>query len=182
MEAIKDSLKSLDNGGNVSKGRIVSEIDTLLRATLFVPVEVNNEKPWGAYFRMDNNDAPRFIDEFFHGLSIEEAQLGISGAELSPKILVVAPGQRLSWQYHDRRAERWAFITKGSYNKSINDEPGETISADNGDIVQFGRGERHRLIGALETYTIVAEIWQHTERGNPSNEDDIVRLADDYQR
>jgi hypothetical protein len=29
---------------------------------------------------------------------------------------------------------------------------------------------------------LVAEIWQHTDPGNPSNEDDIVRLADDYSR
>ena len=29
---------------------------------------------------------------------------------------------------------------------------------------------------------IVAEFWQHTDADSPSNEDDIVRLQDDYAR
>ena len=43
------------------------------------------------------------------------------------------------------------------------------------------KGERHRLIG-LEGWGIVAEIWQHTDPENPSDEDDIVRLQDDFGR
>ena len=31
-------------------------------------------------------------------------------ARLSPKILLVAPGKRLSWQYHHRRSEIWKLI------------------------------------------------------------------------
>jgi hypothetical protein len=37
------------------------------------------------------------------------------------------------------------------------------------------------LIG-LDDWGIVAEIWQHTDESNPSDEDDIVRLQDDYSR
>ena len=43
------------------------------------------------------------------------------------------------------------------------------------------KGERHRLIG-LESWGIVAEFWQHTNAQKPSNEDDIIRLQDDYAR
>ena len=43
------------------------------------------------------------------------------------------------------------------------------------------KGERHRLIG-LSEWGIIAEIWQHTDAENPSNEDDIVRLQDDFGR
>jgi mannose-6-phosphate isomerase len=43
------------------------------------------------------------------------------------------------------------------------------------------KGERHRLIG-LDSWRIVAEIWQHTDLENPSDEDDIVRLQDDFGR
>ncbi len=34
----------------------------------------------------------------------------------------------------------------------------------------------------LDTFGIVAEIWQHTDPTNPSEEDDIVRLQDDFGR
>ena len=43
------------------------------------------------------------------------------------------------------------------------------------------KGERHRLSG-LDSWGIVAEIWQHTDAESPSNEDDIVRLEDDFNR
>ncbi len=52
---------------------------------------------------------------------------------------------------------------------------------DTGEIVEHDSLIRHRLIG-LDNWGIVAEIWQHTEPGNPSDEDDIVRLEDQYGR
>lgn len=144
--------------------------------------EINDQKPWGGYVRLANSDADKFIAEFFPDLSPEDARLGNAAAELSPKLLIVAPSQRLSWQYHDRRAERWAYLNTGAYNKSLTDEPGEIFNAEAGDVVQFARSERHRLIGGRNDYTLVAEIWQHTDPGSPSDEDDIVRLEDDYSR
>jgi mannose-6-phosphate isomerase-like protein (cupin superfamily) len=145
-------------------------------------VEIAGQKPWGAYIRLDGSQADMFIDEFFPGLSPVEARLGIETAELSPKILIVAPTHRLSWQFHDRRAERWMFLTPGGYYKSNTDEQGELQQAAPGDVVQFAQGERHRLVGVDGHYTVVAEIWQHTNKDSMSDEDDIVRLADDYKR
>ena len=49
------------------------------------------------------------------------------------------------------------------------------------DIITFDIKVRHRLIG-LEDFGIVSDIWQHIDINNPSNEDDIVRLQDDYKR
>jgi hypothetical protein len=40
---------------------------------------------------------------------------------------------------------------------------------------------RHRLVG-LGDWGVLAEIWQHTDLQNPSDEEDIVRLQDDYGR
>lgn len=94
----------------------------------------------------------------------------------------MSPEQRLSWQYHDRRAERWAFLTDGAYNKSVSDDEGQLFKAQAGDIVQFTTGERHRLVGRDSAYTLVAEIWQHTNPDQASDEHDIVRLQDDYRR
>jgi len=50
-----------------------------------------------------------------------------------------------------------------------------------GEIVRLKQGERHRLIG-LETFGMIAEIWQHTDPANPSDESDIVRVQDDFAR
>ena len=57
----------------------------------------------------------------------------------------------------------------------------ELVSFGAGETVVLQQGERHRLIG-LEDWGVVAEFWQHTDAESPSNEDDIVRLQDDYAR
>lgn len=144
--------------------------------------EVNTEKPWGAYVRLSNDDADRFVNEYFPDITPEEARFGHYDVELSPKILITAPNQRLSWQFHQHRAERWKFLTSGGYHKSTTDEEGELQLAEPGDVIQFAEQERHRLIGQTDGFTIVAEIWQHIDPHHPSNEDDIVRLQDDYER
>lgn len=182
MNELSNALEHLENNATVAKGAIVSAVVEAIQANGYDIVDLNNTKPWGAYIRMDGAQADRFIAEFFPGLTPEEARLGVAGAELSPKFLIVAPGQRLSWQYHNRRAERWTFLTEGGYNKSNTDDEGDVIVASPGTVVQFQKGERHRLVGVDDRYAIVAEIWQHTNGDQPSDEDDIVRLADDYQR
>ncbi|MBP9667324.1 hypothetical protein KBD87_00755 [Candidatus Saccharibacteria bacterium] len=145
--------------------------------------DMDESKPWGAYYTMKSSDADRFIVEFFPGLSAIEARLGRSELELSPKFLLVSPGQRLSWQLHERRAERWRFLNHGAYYKSVTDEPGDKIIAKSGHVVQFAKGERHRLCAASkDSYTLVAEIWQHVDSKHPSNEADIIRIHDDYAR
>ena len=107
--------------------------------------------------------------------------MNISG-KLSPKILVVAPEKRLSWQYHNRRAEIWKLIGgTAAVITSSTDHENEKMYLKIGDIVQLKQGERHRLVG-LETWGIVAEIWRHTDAENPSDEEDIVRLQDDFGR
>ncbi|MFZ1257953.1 MAG: hypothetical protein WAQ25_00600 [Candidatus Saccharimonas sp.] len=145
--------------------------------------EVNADKPWGGYIRLADSDADRFLAEFFPGLNPDEARLGAAHAELSPKILYVEPNQRLSWQRHDRRAERWVFLTSGGYHKSLDPEVmGEMVQANPGDVVQFEAGECHRLVGGSDGVTLVAEIWQHTDPTMHSDEADITRLQDDYKR
>ena len=55
------------------------------------------------------------------------------------------------------------------------------LTLNEGDQVKLKQGERHRLVG-LKDQALVAEIWQHIEPNNPSNEDDIIRLQDDFGR
>ena len=182
MENLFTQLSSLDLANQTDKKALVETITRLAEGDGYTVEEVNGDKPWGAYIRFADDDADRFVEMFFPGLSPEEARLGLAEAELSPKILLVAPKQRLSWQFHDRRAERWHFLTGGGYYKSASDEPGDLQYASVGTIVQFQKGERHRLVALEGGCTMVAEIWQHTDAERPSDEEDIVRLQDDYRR
>ena len=88
----------------------------------------------------------------------------------------------MSWQYHHRRAEIWR-VFKGECGiiRSDTDKENEMKIYNEGDQIKLKQGERHRLIG-LEDYCLVAEIWQHTDKKNPSNEEDIVRVQDDFGR
>ena len=182
MTDIREHLLGLNLDAVVDKYDLVSQLEQLAVRDGYVVVDRNDTKPWGAYLRFDGKDADRFIKTFFPGLSLKDAQLGIENAELSPKFLLVSPAQRLSWQKHDRRAERWAFLTDGAYYKSNTDEQGDMVRVTAGEIVQFARGERHRLVGLEDRYALVAEIWQHSDPTYLSDEDDIVRIQDDYSR
>lgn len=182
METIKNSFADINLGNDNNKEEIISNVNEILKNNGYDIVELNSDKPWGAYFRMNNEQADRFIDDFFNHIDPKEARLGRNDVSLSPKILLVSPEQRLSWQYHHRRAERWTFLTEGAFHKSLSDEEGNINMAHSGDVVQFEAGERHRLVGLVGKYALVAEIWQHIYPDNPSDEDDIVRLQDDYSR
>lgn len=139
----------------------------------------DNTRPWGGFMVIDESEADKFISFFFPQLTKEA--LSISG-KLSPKILIIAPQKRLSWQYHHRRAEIWKLVGgTAAVVTSDTDEEKETVHLSIDEIIQLKQGERHRLIG-LETWGIIAEIWRHTDLENPSNEDDIVRLQDDFGR
>ena len=63
----------------------------------------------------------------------------------------------------------------------MDDTEGELRTCQNGESIGLQQGERHRLIG-LDKWGVVAEFWQHTDVTNPSNEEDIVRVQDDYFR
>lgn len=141
-------------------------------------VAKDDARPWGGFFVIDETQAARFIETFFPGEDAAE----LTARKISPKILVVAPGKRLSWQYHRRRAELWRVI-EGPVKvmRNLEDAETEPLDHEEGEVVRLAQGERHRLIGA-DTYGIVAEIWRHTDAERPSDEDDIVRLQDDFGR
>jgi mannose-6-phosphate isomerase len=181
MKKIISELQSLDLSPTTSKQSIVESVQLIFESHGYCIVEINAEKPWGAYFRFDDTNTHSLVEDFFSSL----LPLGVGGEygeKLSPKILLVTPNQRLSWQYHNRRGEIWSFVTPGSYHHSRSDAEGVKYRARAGALVQFDVTERHRLVGLDDGYALVAEIWRHTDPLNPSDEDDIVRLHDDYKR
>ena len=161
-----------DNIGIYSK--IKEEIDTLG----FNVVDYDFNRPWGGFLVIDEKQRSLFISTFFNDININLSK----DTRLSPKILIVDPNSRLSWQYHFRRKEIWK-IYKGSVGviRSKNDIETKINIHKSGDTITFDIQERHRLIG-LKNIGIVAEIWQHTDINNPSDENDIVRIQDDYGR
>lgn len=164
---------------NADAATVFATVEQMLDKQGFKVEKRDFERPWGGFFVLDENQTPLFVETFFPQLSMSDFQ-GFD--KLSPKILVVAPHKRLSWQFHFRRAEIWRTIggTAGLY-LSDTDEQKEFKALPVGNMVRLRQGERHRLVG-LENWGVVAEIWQHIDAQNPSDEDDIVRLQDDFGR
>lgn len=139
----------------------------------------DHSRPWGGFFVIKEEDAQRFSNIYFDGFDVDSLR---KAGKLSPKLLLVKPKARLSWQYHHKRAETWRVISGPvGVMRSFDDVQKNMITHQKGDVITLKKGERHRLIG-LDTWGVVAEFWQHTDAMSPSNEDDIVRLQDDYAR
>ena len=157
----------------------LNEIEDEIKGLGFEIIEKNFERPWGGFLVISEKQAQEFANKFFDGINIENIRIG---GKLSPKILVVNPNSKLSWQYHHRRAEIWkVFRGEVGVSRSYDDNQNPLIKLVTGAQIRLKKRERHRLIG-LSDFAVIAEIWQHTDPKNPSDENDIVRLSDDYGR
>ena len=109
-----------------------------------------NYRPWGHYVNL------------------------LEGNDHKIKELVVNPGERLSLQKHQRRAEHWtvvsgdALVTIGE--KEIPLKPGQSVD--------IAKGAVHRITNPGETPLVIVEV----QMGDYFGEDDIIRLQDDYDR
>lgn len=162
-----------------TKESIFEDVEKEILSQGFRILSKDQTRPWGGFFVIDETQAQKFSDIYFKGLDTDS--LKISG-KLSPKILVVAPEKRLSWQYHHRRAEIWTVVDGPvAVVKSDTDAETEPQTYNEGDTIRLQQGERHRLVG-LSNWGVLAEIWQHTDATQPSDEEDIVRVQDDFGR
>ncbi len=163
-----------------SKEDVFDETEKLILADEINIVSKETERPWGGYFVISENSAETFIQKYFKNNT--GLLTGRRTKNISPKILLVAPGARLSWQYHHRRSEIWRVV-EGPVGivTSETDKEGNEQTLEKNDSIKLNVGLRHRLIG-LENWGIVAEIWIHEDSDHPSDEYDIVRVTDDYGR
>jgi mannose-1-phosphate guanylyltransferase/mannose-6-phosphate isomerase len=90
------------------------------------------------------------------------------------KRITVAPGQKLSLQYHHKRAEHWV-VTRGKAIIQVGDEEFE---AGAGEYRYIPLGEKHRLTNIGDTELVLIEV----QVGDYLGEDDIIRLDDTYGR
>ena len=164
-----------------SKQEVFDSVEEYLKSIDFPVRSIDNTRPWGGFFTFYEQGAGRFISQFYDRDQLIPEDFP-KDAALSPKLLLISPHQRLSWQYHHRRAEVWKCIYgEVTVITSDTDEEKDSHLLKQGEVIKLAQGERHRIIGR-EGYGIIAEIWQHTDPANPSNEEDIVRVQDDFGR
>jgi mannose-6-phosphate isomerase-like protein (cupin superfamily) len=161
------------------KIEVFQQAANILLTRSFKLIDFDIQKPWGFYLSIDQEQASEFIKVFYDGARPDGIDTSL---ELRPKFLGIAPGKRLSWQYHHRRAEIWRTLA-GNYSlvTSPDDQEQPSKKVEPGEVVVIPQGTRHRGIG-LDGWALVAEIWQHTDPTNPSSEADIIRVQDDFGR
>lgn len=109
-----------------------------------------NNRPWGHY------------------------QILADEADHKVKRITVLPGNRLSLQRHQHRAEHW-YIIRGNAIVTLEDKQ---LSLGPGDSVNIASGALHRIMNASNEEIIFIEV----QTGSYFGEDDIERLQDDFGR
>ncbi|HEX2555444.1 MAG TPA: phosphomannose isomerase type II C-terminal cupin domain [Microvirga sp.] len=97
-----------------------------------------------------------------------------TGASYAIKRIVVMPGQRLSLQYHEHRAEHW-MVVQGHAEAEVN---GVVHALHEGEHIYVPLGAHHRIRNVGDIPVVLLEV----QVGAYLDEHDIVRLQDDYAR
>ena len=90
------------------------------------------------------------------------------------KKITVNPGQRLSYQYHQHRAEVWTVV-EGMLTIILE---GEKLIRGNGQSIRIPKRDKHRAWNETDQPVEFIEVQTGTYFG----EDDITRIEDDYKR
>ena len=107
-------------------------------------------RPWGEFVILDDGPAAKV------------------------KRISVEPGQRLSYQSHDKRSEHW-IVVEGTAIVTLNDVD---HSVESGGTIEIPVHTKHRVRNDGTTPVVFIEVQTGTYFG----EDDIVRYEDDYGR
>jgi len=146
---------------------------------------------------IDRNECRRWVDEKFTADRMVDQYLAVyekiiasskredhrpwgfyeillDSPEHKVKRITVHPGQRLSLQRHQRRAEHW-YVVEGEAAVTLDD--GE-IALSAGQAVDIPRGGWHRIRNSGSSKMVFIEV----QTGDYFGEDDIERKEDDYGR
>jgi mannose-6-phosphate isomerase len=110
----------------------------------------HDERPWGCYDVLLDTDFTKV------------------------KLITVAPGQRLSYQYHTNRREQWTVV-EGVLTVVLDDE---IYTVKTGGSIHIPLEAKHRAWNKTDEVVQFIEVQTGTYFG----EDDIIRLEDDYDR
>jgi mannose-6-phosphate isomerase-like protein (cupin superfamily) len=97
-----------------------------------------------------------------------------TGPRHTVKRIVVRPGQRLSLQYHHHRAEHWTIV-EGVGEVTLD---AALLTLGQGEHVHIPLGARHRIRNQADKPLTFIEV----QVGDVLDENDIVRIVDDYGR
>ena len=111
-------------------------------------------RPWGTYATLKEEQGPN------------------GGYKV--KRITVKPGQRLSLQYHHHRAEHWVVV-QGHGCVQLGDAEHQALP---GQYHHIPAAQKHRLTNVGKDDLVLIEV----QCGSYLEEDDIVRLADNYGR
>lgn len=103
-----------------------------------------------------------------------EFEILLDSPHCKVKRITVKPHGKLSYQYHDRRSERWVIVSGKSVVKLDDFE----YDKEAGDAVYIPQGQRHQIWNPYEEDCIFIEV----QTGDYFGEDDIVRIEDIYGR
>lgn len=115
-----------------------------------VPSSYMEQRPWGSFVVLDQDQGYKV------------------------KRLVVAPGGRLSLQYHNHRTEHWTIVA----GRGLVTRNEETLLLGPNASVIIPVGVVHRLENPSKEPLVVIEV----QYGDYLEEDDIIRISDDYNR
>lgn len=95
----------------------------------------------------------------------------IINQEATVKLLYVKKRHRLSYQYHEHRHEFW-YVVSGEIKATVN---GRDITLKKNDQIDIPSNYKHRIEGVKNSVILEIAFGQF-------NENDIIRLNDDYKR
>ena len=144
-----DALLVADRAKSQDVKLVVEALKTSADAEL-TELPATAHRPWGTYATLKQED----------GYQV--------------KRIAVASGQKLSLQYHHKRAEHW-IVTQGQALVQIGEEEFETGP---GEYRYIPLGEKHRLTNIGNDELVLVEV----QVGEYLGEDDIVHLDDIYGR
>ena len=110
----------------------------------------SDKRPWGSYFVIETKKSYKI------------------------KRIEVEAGQRLSYQYHNKRSETWTII-KGIAHVTLD---GVEHTYNEGETVLIPVGVKHRVKNVGDNKLVFIEV----QTGQYFGEDDIERVEDDYKR
>lgn len=119
------------------------------------------------------------INDRTEGVFTEERPWGdfrsfCTNETVTVKVITVQPGQRLSLQKHAHRAELWTVLDDAPMEITVDDR---TWQAGKDEQIWVPQGAVHRMANPGSQVARILEVgFGHFD------EDDIVRLEDDYQR
>lgn len=111
---------------------------------------IHEKRPWGEYRVLADTDTFKL------------------------KRIDVLPGQRLSYQRHEKRQEHW-MVVEGAARVTLD---GRDIDLVPGQAIDIPRGAWHRIACTSTVPLVFIEV----QTGSYFGEDDIERRSDDYGR